>query len=65
MDKAIKYYQMAAEYGVNMAIDALIRLNLYNEVEGIAFYPRSIDNYSFRDSLEESHLNSPNEGETF
>ena len=45
MDKAIKYYQMAARYGVNMAIDALIRLDLYNEVLGLAFYPRSHNDY--------------------
>ena len=65
MDKAVKYFQMAAEHGVNMAIDALIRLGLYSETLDLAIYPRSVDNYSCYDSLEELHLGSIHEGETF
>jgi TPR repeat protein len=65
MDKAVKYYQMAAEHGVNMAIDALIRLGLYSETRDLAIYPRSVDNYSCYDSLDELHLDGTTDGETF
>ena len=64
MDKAIKYYQMAAEHGVNMAIDALIRLGLYSETRDFAIYPRSVDNYSCYDSLDELHLDGISDSET-
>ena len=63
--KAVQYYQMAAEYGVNMAIDALIRLGLYSETRDFAIYPRSVDNYSCYDSLDELHLDGISDGETF
>ncbi len=65
LEKATKYYQMAAEHGVNMAIDALIRLGLYSETLGLAIYPRSVDNYSCYNSLDELHLEINSEGETF
>jgi hypothetical protein len=36
---------MAAEKHLNMAIDALIRLGVYSETQGFAFYQRSwVDN---------------------
>lgn len=41
MDAAVNYYKMAAEKHLNMAIDALIRLGVYSETQGIAFYQRS------------------------
>ena len=63
--KAVQYYQMAAEHGVNMAIDALIRLGLYSETRDFAIYPRSVDNYSCYDSLDELHLDGISDGETF
>lgn len=47
MEKAISFYQHAAEKGVDMAIDALIRLGIYDEVHGLAVYPRNLDDNSF------------------
>ena len=47
VDMAIKYYKMAAEQGLNMAIDALIRLGLYDEINGFAFYRRNMGTGSF------------------
>ena len=47
LDKAIKYYEMAACKGVNMAIDALIRLGLYSETIGLAYYGRNLEDDSF------------------
>jgi len=45
MDVAVSYYKMAAEKHLNMAIDALIRLGVYSETQGLAFYQRSrVDN---------------------
>lgn len=41
MDAAINCYIMAAEKHLNIAIDALIRLGVYSETQGIAFYQRS------------------------
>lgn len=47
LNKAIDFYRKAAEKGVNMAIDALIRLGLYDEIGGLAFYPRNLNDDSF------------------
>lgn len=47
LEKAIKYYKMAADKGVNMAIDALIRLGLYDEIHGFAYYGRNLNDDSF------------------
>ena len=41
MDVAVSYYKMAAEKHLNMAIDALTRLGVYSETQGLAFYQRS------------------------
>ena len=57
IDKAVYYYREAAKRGVNIAIDALIRLGLYDEIHGFAFYGRNLDDDSFspmsRDKKEE------------
>lgn len=50
MKKAVKYYRMAAEKGVNTAIDALMRLGLYDELQGLALYPRNINDNTFSPS---------------
>ena len=47
IEKATKYYWMAAERGVDMAIDALIRLGLYDELHGPAFLGRTLNDNSF------------------
>ena len=47
MKKAIQSYRMAAEEHVNQAIDALIRLGLYDEINGFAFYGRNLNDDSF------------------
>lgn len=47
MDKAINNYLMAAEHNVNQAIDALIRLGLYDEVHGFVYYRRNMGDGSF------------------
>jgi len=44
--KAIEFYQKAAEQRVNQAIDALVRLGVYNEL-GLAFYNRNFEDDSF------------------
>lgn len=44
--KAIEFYQKAAEQLVNQAIDALVRLGVYNEL-GLAFYNRNFEDDSF------------------
>ncbi len=46
LHRAIKLYTKAAEKNVNQAIDALIRLGIYNE-QYIAFYSRNINDDSF------------------
>lgn len=46
MEKAIFYYNKAAKKGVNMAIDALIRLGLYNEWQ-LPHHPRRFYDDSF------------------
>lgn len=46
-EKAVKYYRKAAEKGVNQAIDALIRLGLYDEINGLAFYGINMNDDSF------------------
>lgn len=38
---------MAANKSVNMAIDALIRLGLYDEIHGFANYGRNFEDDSF------------------
>ncbi len=45
-EKAISFYEKAARKGLNMAIDALIRLGIYDETY-IAFYPRDMEDNSF------------------
>lgn len=45
--KAVEFYRKAAEKGVNQAIDALIRLGLYDEINGLAFYGRNMNDDSF------------------
>lgn len=47
MEKAVEFYSKAAEKGVNQAIDALIRLGLYDEINGFAFYARNLNDDSF------------------
>ena len=47
MDKAIQLYRKAAEKHVNQAVDALIRLGLYDEINGLAFYGRNLNDDSF------------------
>ena len=47
MDKAINNYRMAAEHSVNQAIDALIRLGLYDEIHGFAYYRRNLGDGCF------------------
>lgn len=47
MEKAIGFYKMAAERGVNQAIEALVRLELYDEINNFAFYPRNLEDDSF------------------
>lgn len=42
MDVAVSYYKMAAEKHLDMAIDSLIRLGVYSETQGFAFYQRSL-----------------------
>lgn len=42
LNRAISLYKQAAEKGVNQAIDALIRLGEYNELE-LAYYRRNLD----------------------
>lgn len=46
MDKAIHFYQKAAEKHVNQAIDALVRLGVYNELH-LQHYSRNINDSSF------------------
>ncbi len=46
INKAIYYYRKAAEQGINMAIEALIRLGLYDELY-IQFYRRNLNDGSF------------------
>ena len=46
LDRAIKLYTKAAEKSVNQAIDALIRLGVYNELN-IAYYSRNLNDDSF------------------
>lgn len=46
LNRAIKLYKQAAKSGVNQAIDALIRLGLYDELYW-AFYPRNLNDKSF------------------
>lgn len=46
IERAIKFYTMAAESGVRQAVDALIRLGVYNE-QYIAFYKRNLEDNSF------------------
>lgn len=47
MDKAINNYRVAAEHSVNQAIDALIRLGLYDEIHGFACYRRNMGDGCF------------------
>lgn len=46
LNRAIKLYKQAAKSGVNQAIDALIRLGLYDELY-LSFYPRNLNDKSF------------------
>lgn len=46
LNRAIKLYKQAAESGINQAIDALIRLGIYNEFP-LSFYPRNPNDTSF------------------
>ena len=46
MDRAIEYYKKAAYQHVNQAIDALIRLGVYDEMN-LAYYSRSFHDTSF------------------
>ena len=46
LNRAIKLYEQAAKSGVNQAIDALIRLGLYDELS-LSFYPRNLNDTSF------------------
>lgn len=46
LNRAIKLYEQAAKSGVNQAIDALIRLGLYDELY-LSFYPRNLNDTSF------------------
>ena len=51
MEKAVSFYKRSAEKGVAMAIDALIRLGLYDELEGLAYYGRDMEEDSFSGNL--------------
>lgn len=46
LDKAIHFYTLAAEQHVDQAIDALIRLGVYNELN-LQYYTRNFNDSSF------------------
>lgn len=46
LNRAIELYKQAADSGINQAIDALIRLGVYDELK-LSFYPRNNNDTSF------------------
>lgn len=50
MKKAIEFYRKAAEQHVNQAIEALIRLGIYNETY-LQFYQRNLEDDSFAGNI--------------